>query len=446
MEPSLRALKRVKLHSIAYTLKHWKVCFSRFEKIGLIFLCLAFVLTSFQWALAASKSGQSGPIPGGTYIEGVVSNDIESIDLGHLVKSSLVKIDEQNRVVGDLAGKWEVSSDNLTYTFELRDGVSAAEIVETIDKNPTFFPGVQAEFVSSKKILLRLEKPDGSLLTKLTKPVFPFGPYKLDKKNKKEIRLKRNKSYFGTKPFIDQVIVKVYPDQDKLQKAADKNQITGALGLNSLPKNWQQNKLTLNKKHILFINSSKANLKSTKVREDILNGKKPSKIDSLEVLEVNGAGRDKEYDEFKEKLKSSGVELKVREVPLKEALKQDLPKRNYDMLYILLSEDVSRDPYELWNSQKRSSDGQNFAEVANATLDELTVEYKATSDQGKQKEILEKINKVVDGEKIAVEYKNIETNYATSSKLKGFSVNESSVCEADRFDHQGSWYFFERKK
>jgi len=446
MEPSLRALKRVKLHSIAYTLKHWKVCFSRFEKVGLVFLALAFVLTSFQWALAASKSGQFGPLPGGTYIEGIISNDIENIDLGHLVKSSIVKMDEQNQAIGDLADKWEISGDNLSYTFDLKEGVSAAEIVDTIDKNPTFFPGVKVEFVSDKKVIFKLDEPDGSLLLKLTKPVFPFGPYKLDKKTKNEIRLKRNKDYFSDKPFIDRVIVKVYSDQNQLQKAADKNQITGALGLNNLPKNWQQKKLTLSRKHILFINSSKSNLKSTRVREDLLNSKKPSKVDSLEVLEVNGAGHDKEYDEFKERLKAAGVELKVREVPLKEALKEDLPKRNYDMLYILLSEDVSRDPYELWNSQKRSSDGQNFAEVANATLDELTLEYKETSDQAKQKEILEKINKVVENEKIAIEYRNIEISYSASSKVKGFYVNERSVCEADRFDHQDDWYFFERKK
>lgn len=446
MEPSLRALKRVKLHSIIYTLKHWKVSFSRFEKIGLVFLALGFVLTSFQWALAASKSGQFGPLPGGTYIEGIVSNDIENIDLGHLVKSSIVKIDEQNQVVGDLADKWEISSDNLSYGFDLKNGVSAAEIVDTIDKNPTFFPGVMVEFVSDKKVIFKLDEPDGSLLLKLTKPVFPFGPYKLDKKTKNEIRLKRDKNYFGDKPLIDRVIVKIYPDQNQLQKAADKNQITGALGLNNLPKNWQQKKLTLNKKHILFINSSKTNLKSTKVRDDLFNGKKPSKVDSLEILEVNGTEHDKEYDEFKEKLKSAGIDLKVREVPLKEALKEDLPKRNYDMLYILLSEDVSRDPYELWNSQKRSSDGQNFAEVANATLDELTLEYKGTSDQAKQKEILEKINKVVENEKIAIEYKNIETSYSVSSKVKGFCINERSVCEADRFDHQEDWYFFERKR
>lgn len=446
MEPSLRALRRVKSHSIYYTLKHWKACFSRYEKIILAVLVIAFVLTSWQWAMAASKSGQFGPLTGGTFVEGVVSNDIENVDLGHLVKSSMVKIDEKGQIVGDLASKWEIAGDNLSYTFELQDGVSAGEIVNTIDKNPTFFPGVRAEYVSDKKVIFKLDVPDGALLSKLTKPVFPFGPYKLDKKTKNEIRLKRNKDYFGEKPYIDKVVVKVYSDQSQLQKAADKNQVTAALSLANLPKNWQQKTLALNKKHILFINSAKSNLKSTKTREDILNGKKPAKVDSLEILEVNGTSQDKDYEDLKKKLQDAGIELKVRQVPLKDALKEDLPKRNYDLLYILLSEDVSRDPYELWNSQKRSSDGQNFAEVANASLDELTLEYKGTSDPAKQQEILDKINKVVESEKIAIEYKNIETNYSASPKLKGFSINEKAIGEAGRFDHEDDWYFFERKK
>jgi len=214
--------------------------------------------------------------------------------------------------------------------------VSASEIVNTIDKNPTFFPGVKAEYVSDKQVIFKLDAPDGALLSKLTKPVFPFGPYKLDKKTKNEIRLKRNRDYFGEKPYIDKVTIRVYPDQNQLQKAADKNQITAALSLSNLPKNWQQKTLTLNKNIFCLINSARPNLKSTKTREEILNGKNPTTVDSLEVLEVNGTSQDKEYEDFKKKLQDAGIELKVRQVPLKDALKEDLPKRNYDLLYILL--------------------------------------------------------------------------------------------------------------
>lgn len=446
MEPSLRALRRVKLHSITYTLRHWKACFSRFEKVGIVVLALAFLMTSWGWALAASKTGESGPIAGGTFVEGVVTNDLDSVDLGHLVKSSLVMLNNDDQFVGDLAEKWEISSDSLSYTFDLKDGVSAAEIINTIGENPTYFPGVSTEFVSSKRVIFKLESPDGLLLSKLTKPVFSYGPYKLDKKTKNEIRLVRDKGYFGEKPLIDKFIIRSYSDQDKLQKAANKNQITGAIGLTSTPTNWQQKTVTLNQKHVLFINSSKTNLKSTKTRESLLNGEKPAKVDSLDILEVNGVSHDKDYEDLKEKLKASGVQLNIRQVSMKDALKEDLPKRNYDMLYILLSEDVSRDPYELWNSQMRSSDGQNFAEVANATLDSLTLEYRKTSDITKQRDILTKIDEVVANEKIAVEYKNLETAYSISPKLKGFSLSAKAISEAGRFNYASTWYFFEGRK
>lgn len=446
MEPSLRALRRVKIHSITYTLKHWRKCLSRFDKIGLSFMVVALVLTSWQWAIAATRTMQLSPAQGGTFVEGVVGDDIEKIDLGHLVKSSIVKYDGGGQIVGDMASAWEIAPDNLSYKFDLREKVSASEIIEVIEQNPTCFPNTTAEFVSDGQIIFRLQEPDGDLLPKLTNPVFPNGPYKLDKKTKNEIRLKLNKDYFGQKPYITRLIFRLYANEQLLQNAAKRNKITGALSLKEIPQNYQEKKISLSKKHFLFINSSKSALKSVKVREQILNGEKPAKIESLDLLEVNGVEHDLEYEQLKEKLISAGVKLNVRQVSMKEALVGDLPKRNYDILYILLSGEISQSPFDFWHSSKRSSDGQNFAEVANATLDTLTTEYRQTSDPAKRQELLDKIKKTVDEEKISLEYKNLEISYAISSKVKGVAVSEKILGEAGRFDNLSLWYLVEKRQ
>ncbi|OQA52744.1 MAG: Bacterial extracellular solute-binding proteins, family 5 Middle [candidate division WS2 bacterium ADurb.Bin280] len=446
MEPSLRALGHVKIHSIIYTLKNWKKCFSRYDKLGLSLLIAGLILTSWQWTLAASKNSQFAPSYGGTFIEGVIGNDIEKIDLGHLVKSSLVKVDQNGELIGDMAEKWQISEDNLSYTFELKDKVSSSQIISTIDQNPTYFPKINPEFITESQVIFKLDEPDGDLLSKLTTPVFPNGPYKLDKKTKTEVRLKANREYFGQKPYISRVIFRLYANEDQLQNAARRGKISASLSLLEIPENWQSKKIVLNRKHFLFINSSKQNLKSIKVRESILAGEKPSQIEGLDVLEVNGVEHDLEYEQLKEKLISSGVKLNIRQVSMKDALIGDLPKRNYDILYILLNGEISQDPYEFYHSNKRSSDGQNFAEVANAALDTLTTKYRQTSDKAKREELMGEISKVVADEKISVEYRNLEIDYAVSPKIKGLSISEKTIGEVGRFDNLSNWYILEKRK
>ncbi len=73
------------------------------------------------------------PNVGGEYVEGVVGapvslNPLTAIsdvdrDICSLVFSGLTKIGANNQIVGDLALHWDISADNLTYTFALRHDV-----------------------------------------------------------------------------------------------------------------------------------------------------------------------------------------------------------------------------------------------------------------------------------------------------------------------------------
>jgi ABC-type oligopeptide transport system substrate-binding subunit len=247
------------------------------------------------------------------------------------------------------------------------------------------------------------------------------------------------------RPYIDKFTIRIYPDQNSLQKAADKNKISGAMDLTSSPKRWQSKEISLGKKHFLFINSSRTPLKKTKTREKLLSAEKPESLSTLDILEVNGQQEDPQYIAWKEKLKASGIALNVRQVPLKDALKDDLPKRNYDILYILVAEGQTSDPYLLWNSAERTSTGQNFAELANADVDELTEQYRSETDPAKKKAIEGKIKELIDKEKIAVEYRNLTSKYYFSSKIKGISLAPTISSAVEHFALAGAWYMNEKK-
>jgi len=446
MEIPLRGFEqRVKLNTFRFLVINWKNIFPAWEKLALVLIATLTVLTTATWAWAASRAKTTAPRNGGVFVEGVVTDNMDSLDLGRLTKSGLTRINEKGDISEDLAKKWEISDDKLDYKFTLVDGVSSYEIADTVKSSPTYLPDAALSPENPQILKISLKEPDSNLLSQVSQPIFPHGPYVVDKKTKNEIRLKRNTSYHLDAAFIDRFIIRSYPDQNALQKAANRNKINGALGLDDIPKNWQSKEVTLGKKHFLFINSSKTYLKATSTRETILNGEKPDSLSSLDVLEVNGVKEDAEYFSWKKKIKASGVELKIRKVALKDALKEDLPKRNYDILYILIAEGQTQDPYLFWNSTERSSIGQNFSELANADIDELTEQFRSESDLGKKDGLAKQIRELVDEEKIAIEYKSITAKYAVSAKIKGFAVSPTFSCEADRFAQAAKWYIYEKK-
>jgi ABC-type transport system substrate-binding protein len=445
METTRLGFAHVKLHTFKFIAQNWKKVFTSTEKISLVLIALLVVLTSTGWVYAAAQMKNYVPKDGGTYIEGVVANSVDSIDLGRLTKSGLTRIDEKGSVSPDLALSWEIAVDKLTYKFTLTDKVSSYEIADLLKNNPSYAYSSVAQAIDAKNLSLKLPSPNANFLTDLAQPVFPYGPYLVDKKTDNEVRLKRNSNYHLNKPYIDKFIVRIYPDKAALQKAADRNKITGALGLDKKPDDWQSNQITLGKKHYLFINSSKTNLKKTKTREALLNGQKPDGVTTLDILEVNGEQEDADFIALVAKLKAAGIDVKERKVSLKDALKEDLPKRNYDLLYILVAEGQTHDPYLFYHSSERSGAGQNFAELANADLDNLLDDHRAEIDPAKKATILESINKAVETEKVSVTYASLKSNYMVSPKLKGFSVSPTCSCESDRFAQVLSWHFYEKK-
>ena len=74
------------------------------------------------------------PDYGGTYIEGIAGNpryinpllstynDVDR-DLTALIFNGLTVADEHGQIVPDLADTWDISADNLSYTFRLRKDI-----------------------------------------------------------------------------------------------------------------------------------------------------------------------------------------------------------------------------------------------------------------------------------------------------------------------------------
>jgi peptide/nickel transport system substrate-binding protein len=152
---------------------------------------------------------------------------------GHLIFSSLVKLDYDLRIIPDCAEKWEMP-DESTYVFHIRPNVffhngkqlTAKDVKFTFEhlmdsKTGSPFAATyndkikSIEIIDSLTVKFSLKAPMASFLTSIIMPVLPkeevenktfpgkkigSGPFILVKQGPSNIKLEANPAYFGGKP------------------------------------------------------------------------------------------------------------------------------------------------------------------------------------------------------------------------------------------------------
>lgn len=224
------------------------------------------------------------PKPGGSYSEALVgtaqfinpilyqNNDVDR-DFVSLVYSGLLRYDDRRELISDLATRYEISSDQLTYTFYLRNDVkwhdgepfSADDVLFTFQKIQD--PKVKSPlYVSAKDIYVRkvdattvqfgLKKPFAPFLDLMTRQIIPEHIWKnipADNFYLAQLNLKpigtgawkytsfkknadgtlrsyifvRNDHYYREKPYLEKLTFKFYPDNDSAVQALKNRTVQG---------------------------------------------------------------------------------------------------------------------------------------------------------------------------------------------------------------------------
>lgn len=165
--------------------------------------CLLAALVGVLWLAGAAIGRYRVQVPavGGAYTEAVVGspqlvnpifapvNDVDR-DLTRLIFSGLMRYDERQALIPDLAVGYEVSEDKKTYTFQLRadvvwhDGApfTAADVVFTIQtiqnhlvNSPLLvsFQGVEVAALDEHQVRFVLPEPFAPFLSSLTTGILP---------------------------------------------------------------------------------------------------------------------------------------------------------------------------------------------------------------------------------------------------------------------------------
>lgn len=231
--------------------------------ISIIIVCL-FILTGQIYLTMTVVVPRSG----GEYVEGLIGsprfinpilahNDVD-LDLSYLIFSGLMKWDKNRQLVPDLAESFEISDNQLVYTFYLKNGIKwhdgqpfrPDDIIFTVAsiQDPNFksplalsFRGVVAEKVDERTVRFILKEPFAPFLGLLTFGIIPehlwynippansdltelnrqpvgTGPWKFLSSTKDKAGVIRsytlvpNQDYHDQKPYLKKITFRFYGD------------------------------------------------------------------------------------------------------------------------------------------------------------------------------------------------------------------------------------------
>ena len=284
------SLRRTKIPSIKQ-LKFLGKILSRGElrliKILTLVILICLILIGVNFYL---KNSELLPVQGGEYTEGLIgspqyinpllsqANDVD-MNISRLIFSGLMKHNEKQELIMDIASGYEVSKDEKIYTFYLRkdikwhDGepLNADDVVFTVKsiqslefKSPLLvsFKGIEIKKIDDYTIRFILLEPFSPFLGILTFGILPehlwanippinarlaeynfkpigTGPFQFaslikDKFGEiKSYTLLRNDDYYGKKPYLKKFTLKFYPNFDEATSALENKNVQG---ISFLPK------------------------------------------------------------------------------------------------------------------------------------------------------------------------------------------------------------------
>ncbi len=207
-----------------------------------------------------------------TIINPILTSHSISTSLLELIFNRLVRLNSKGHIEPDLAESWEVSKDNLTYTFHLRKGVLFHDGIECTAEDVLFTyqqiinPNNHSPFRCNFELVEKLEAPDKytfkitlrepfpAFIYKLVREIVPAhilkgkdlhtaqfnyhpigtGPFMFKSwdRTTNTIKLVANPIYFEGRPYLDKIIIKTYPDTLHLWSGLMRQEIDLAKYLN----------------------------------------------------------------------------------------------------------------------------------------------------------------------------------------------------------------------
>ncbi|HSX53563.1 MAG TPA: ABC transporter substrate-binding protein [Patescibacteria group bacterium] len=309
-------------------------------------LLLVFLLTGVVLQTRALDNSylSLGPASGGNYTEGILgsftnanplyaTSDVDS-SVSHLVFAGLLKYNQQNKLVGDLATGWQVDARGVTYTVHLRDNLTwqdgqpltSADVVFTykLIQNPDAqsplapsWQGISVTAPDAHTVVFTLPTALTAFPNSITNGIVPkhllattppaelrsdsfntlkpvgAGPFKWQaievngqtpETREEHIALLPNDVYWAGKPRLGKFIVRSFHDEKALLSSFRNQELNGVVGLTSMPadlkrdNNVHEYDVPLQGEVMVFLKNSSDILNDVKVRQALTMATDTGKI------------------------------------------------------------------------------------------------------------------------------------------------------------------------
>ncbi len=411
------------------------------ERIILGCAAVLLVVSIFGFGLDRRQRVHEQPVVGGTYTEGVIVDSPTKVEriMARLTNIGLTYRGEDGTIQPALAQSWDISGDNKTYTFHLRDGYSAASFLSTIQNSKNNWTGITITAPTDDTLQFVLAEPLGLFLGSTTAPLFPAGPYEVVKRDKQEVVLRANANFALGQPYLEKIVLRQFDSQEQLVKAAKDGEIDGSADfVDTPPRIFQSHEVNLPRYYVLFVNVSRPSLKKVADRQRITNAQDgPDVTYTLVTSQSSPTG---DYaDSLARELAAHHITLNVQKKNSLTLQKEDIPKREYDLLLYGIDFGLDRDYYPFWHSSQVSATGLNIAGIKDKSLDQLLESARKELDVTKREAVNKQIEDFLQQNAAQKVVGQDTFHFWTSKSVKG--VKYATINDGyDRFNLVWQWY------
>lgn len=514
-----------------------RVLSKRETKIFFALFVVCAISSMWRIAIAFQENTQIVGVDGGTYREGIVGQPtaLNPILATNVVDQDLVAL--TFTPLSELLDDIQIEENGRVYTLILKENLrwddkeqfTSDDVVFTIDsikKLGTLSPlskswqNIKAERLS--EIKTRIELPNANMFFKdslektyiIPKHIFgkippanfhlstytlePVGngPYRFKSVSKdmdgfiKQYELEKNPLYTGPHTHIQNIVIKFFETQERMEEAFSLKQIQGMGSMTPL-KNTEllesrRNKIVavpMTNYYAIFFNFTRNQvLKNRELREALglaiqknelikraFNGNATEsnspfpgygstdaydpelarkKIESIQAttgpIEISLSVPDNSAfkiagDYIKNSWESIGVSrVNILTIPEENVVEKIIDTRDYETILFGNSLENKDDIFSFWHSSQRFYPGLNLSLYENKTVDNLIEQMRQETDESRKEEIRSTIHGFIKSETPAIFLFSLPYTYVLSDLVNGFDMKEMSA-PRDRFEQIYDW-------
>lgn len=420
--------------------------FSLIERILLIIAVFLMIVGLAGYLYDRRLYKYTVPNEGGIYIEGVLNDNPTKVEriITRLTNIGLTYRESDGSLQPALSESWTVSEDKKTYDFYLRSGYNSASLLGIIQGQKNSWQSIQIEAPEPDILRFQLNDPSVLFLSTTTQLLFPYGPYELAKRETNETILRPNREFPLQTPYIQKIVIKSYENQEQLVKAAKSGEISASADFTETPSRvFIEQELQLPKFQILIFNTAKPSLKNVEDRRRIIQSLSGPAV-SYTLLTSQSGFASELADQLASSLASKGITITVQKKSGSTLQKEDIAKREFDLLLYGINYGAVRDYYPFWHSSQSGTNGYNISGVKDKTLDGLLESAHNESDEMKRDTLNKQIESFLTDNAFQKTLNQESYHFWVNKSVKG--VKYAKIEEGnDRFNLFWQWYVETKK-